>query len=154
MNKKDLILVTEIVSNALDVGIYPKSIEGGGKPYKKRSAWKNGWNAANIKILESVLGALDKINTMDDNLAFLVATGLIREYNNNLLLGLNDTFYYASADAEKVETNEIPGLARLARNYGYAGVVYWASLKRNETPQIPRYKRYVGAIKGLENNIT
>ena len=48
-----------------------------------------------------------------------------------LLINLNDVFGWAVADAEQVEEHEIERLGALIRQYGWCGVLYWVSTKRN-----------------------
>jgi hypothetical protein len=48
----------------------------------------------------------------------------------SLYLNLNDAFGWACADAEKVEDHELIEVARLFRDYGWCGLLYWASEKR------------------------
>lgn len=52
-------------------------------------------------------------------------------------VNVNDTFYYASADAEDLA----PGKAAIVRDYyeryGWGGVVAWAAIKRGQEPLPP-----------------
>lgn len=47
------------------------------------------------------------------------------------MINLNDVFGWAWADAEKVEDAEMLPLAELYRDYGWCGVLYWVSKKRD-----------------------
>lgn len=59
-----------------------------------------------------------------------------------LFVNCNDTFYYASADAESVELSEVKELYKLwLKNKSY-GPTIWACLKRNTQP-IPQIKKYL-----------
>lgn len=47
---------------------------------------------------------------------------------------LNDTFSYASADAERVTEDQVPLLADLYQRFDHAGVVAWAAWRRGCEP--------------------
>jgi len=46
-------------------------------------------------------------------------------------INLNDVFGWGWADCEMVKDNELPELARLYDLYGWCGVLYWVSQKRD-----------------------
>ena len=45
-------------------------------------------------------------------------------------LNLNDTFWWACADAEEVPDDDMPRVAELFRHYGWCGVLYWVWKRR------------------------
>lgn len=47
------------------------------------------------------------------------------------MLNMNDTWGWGCADGEDVTDEELPRLAELFITYGYCGVLYWVSSKRN-----------------------
>jgi hypothetical protein len=47
------------------------------------------------------------------------------------MLNLNDVFGWACADTEKVEDEDIIRVAELFSKYGWCGILYWVSNKRN-----------------------
>jgi len=44
---------------ATNVGIYPKSVVGGNKPYEKRTEYMEGWNASQMKSIREAIKALE-----------------------------------------------------------------------------------------------
>ena len=50
---------------------------------------------------------------------------------NRYILNMNDVWGWACADCEEVKEDELPELARLFFSYGWAGILYWVSQKRN-----------------------
>lgn len=47
-------------------------------------------------------------------------------------LNLNDTWGWATADGEYVPDNELPRVAELFWRYGWCGVLFWVSERRNQ----------------------
>mgnify|MGYP001017801222 FL=1 len=45
-------------------------------------------------------------------------------------INLNDAMFWACSDLQEVEMSEMPELARLNRDYGWCGVLYWVVKKR------------------------
>lgn len=62
-------------------------------------------------------------------------------------LNMNDTWVWASAWGEQVADNDLPEVARLVREYGYPGALYWVSEKhdkmRSEFQDINRFVDFV-----------
>jgi len=69
-------------------------------------------------------------------------TDLLKEtldYCFSLTVNLNDTFYYASADAEEIEPYDIKIMLPIMDKYGVRDtLVAYAAIKRQHDPQIPR----------------
>jgi hypothetical protein len=67
-------------------------------------------------------------------------------------LNLNDAFYWACSDGEYVQDSELPRLADLFFNYGWAGIMYWVLVeKRNgEVPEFVDVRRQVEFVKNEE----
>jgi len=60
-------VIDELIS--IDIGIYPKSVQGGGKhDYEKRTLYMDGWNNALIEHMKKVCEVLDKndVEVLDD----------------------------------------------------------------------------------------
>lgn len=59
-----------------------------------------------------------------------------KEYTNGFYAAVNcnDTFYYASADAESLPFERAEELRGAYELFGFAGVVAWCSLKRGYGP--------------------
>jgi hypothetical protein len=47
-------------------------------------------------------------------------------------INLNDTWSWACADGEYVPDEELSEVANLFLSYGYCGILYWVSEKRNQ----------------------
>jgi len=65
---------------------------------------------------------------------FLEASGLCfgrdeADEDGRLTLNFNDVWGWACADGEEVEDHELVEVARLLRDYGWCGLLYWASEK-------------------------
>lgn len=67
-------------------------------------------------------------------------------------LNLNDTFYWACADCEYVEDNELPRVAELFWRYGWSGILYWVNVeKRNEGKvEFVNVNRHIEFVKNEE----
>lgn len=50
---------------------------------------------------------------------------------NRYVLNMNDVWGWACAYCEGVQEDELPELALLFFNYGWAGILYWVSKKNN-----------------------
>lgn len=48
-SSQDVVIKVGEFDSLMDIGIYPKEVIGGKHPYKKRTQWMNGWNAALIE---------------------------------------------------------------------------------------------------------
>lgn len=131
-------------------GVYPISVTQGDVT-KHRTEWQEGWNACFIALTHNICLVLDSeldlpiVSKLSVSSRFSIA-------KDKYLLNMNDTFYYASADAEEIKENEIPEVYRLFDNYGDAGLIYFVAKKRDEKPKIPRNRKIVEAIFELENN--
>ena len=80
------------------------------------------------------------------------------DYCFSLTVNLNDTFYYASADAEEIETDDIEKMLPIMDKYGVRNtLVAYAAIKRQHDPQIPRsltkefYKAKEDLLKLIDN---
>lgn len=137
-----------------DMGIYPmnhfKRDESGELAEYTRTEWQNGWNAAILALtqkesaihgwwarldpqLRALLRPLLVPEGLDDDPTLVIreASGAVR-----LLLPINDTFAYATADVEEVPLDHasLAALGYLRANYGWRGLVAWAALSRGEKP--------------------
>jgi len=66
---------------------------------------------------------------------------------------LNDSFYYASADTEKISVGEGAIMAKWAIKHGWYGFVAIAALKRNRNPlpEITKQLAYQAAVRDLNS---
>ena len=126
-------LIKHIVFNYCP-GIYPQAVVKDGVE-TKRTEWQNGWNECAMAYLKGLSSQLKYIETLDEKVLRLVMSGsIIIGENNQLQLMLNDTFFYATADYEVIESTEMPELIRLSKMYGLDGEIYWAAKKRGYDP--------------------
>lgn len=51
-----------------------------------------------------------------------------------LWLNMNDSFGYATADAEEITFDDIPTVYALWRTFGWEGVVWWVWQRRKQAP--------------------
>ena len=58
-------------------------------------------------------------------------------------INLNDVWYYASGDAERVDPVDYHDVADLLRSWGDSGLLYWVYKKRGHLPMIPKQKKRV-----------
>lgn len=73
------------------------------------------------------------MGAITDGFKLLEAAGLFFEPDDEMgphWLNMNDVWGWACGDAEEVTEADAPELARLFRNYGWCGVLYWVSEKR------------------------
>ena len=63
-----------------------------------------------------------------------------------LFVNISDTFGYSCADGEDITRKDLPILFKLYKEYGYLGVVKWASKKRKRKP----IKEYIEMLKEEE----
>lgn len=66
-------------------------------------------------------------------------------------INLNDTFGWACADGEEVTHDDVIEVARLFRDYGRCGLLYWVSEKRGgEKSEFADINRFIGFVKKEE----
>jgi hypothetical protein len=124
------------------LGIYPQSVMGGEKPYKERTDYMNGWNAAVLAMhearwaVEKVYGLLEQ--SVRDKLEELVNEDFVfwgfddREARTAGQAKL--AVAYTWADAEDLPLEEIERLHGLWKEYGPDGVIAWVANRRGEEP--------------------
>lgn len=129
--------VIDAVEDSLDhIGIYPKSVHGEGG-YEERTEYMNGWNEAVIKLSEQITNTLDSIrdDENDEDVQLLLNSGYI-EYSGvkegKYYINMNDVWAWALSDGEYINNeNEIKEIAKLFKDYGWCGILYWVSKKNN-----------------------
>ena len=147
-------ILKKIESVLENIGIYPASVVGGDEPYKKRNEYKNGWNAGVMEMSSKISKALSETWKEDDtDLTLLLLADVVSDDDGCYLLGMNDTFYYATSDNEEVKSEEIKEVARLFRWYGFPGVNYWVAEKREHDPMIPQRRDEVVYVRRQEKSI-
>ncbi len=142
-------VAAEFIAANLDLGMYPKSHKHFPIVYEERTEYMNGWNDAIKAMTEAVSKGLDKFRK-DSDLALLVLADVGFFNGDEYLLNMNDTFHYARADCEEVGSEDLGEVARLFKTYGYGGLTYWVSKKRNEKSQIPQVQNSIEEISLLE----
>lgn len=87
--------------------------------------------------------AIDALVMQHEHLFWLAAQDIVFFFNTEPKDGLfgwtaavncNDTFFYASADAEELAPSEAHKVRDYYDRYGWAGVVAWAAKQRNMEP--------------------
>ena len=72
-------------------------------------------------------------------------------------LNMNDTWCWASGWGETIPEEELPEVARLFREYGQCGVLYWMSERhdkmRSEFHDINRYVDFVRAEENIRKEV-
>jgi hypothetical protein len=69
------------------------------------------------------------------------------------MINLNDAFFWAYADCEKVEDDDLIEVAQLFVTYGWCGVYYWVMKKRNLLKDEVEFKdinRFINFVKHEE----
>lgn len=148
-NDKKLIALINAINSVMDeIGIHPKSVIKNGVEVL-RTQYGEGWNDCKIRHTDLLCNALDSVEkshfNADLQLLLLAEVGWI--INGELFLNMNDVFYYACADAEKVPEDKIKEVAALFRQFGFAGLTFWVSQKRNELPKINKHAKDVEYVK-------
>jgi hypothetical protein len=110
---------------------------------------------------EALTSEMERRLTVLDKLFWLAARDFVffSTYNSALeqhddhwypAVCVNDTFWYASADAEDLREDEIDGLIDIVKRFDYDGVVAWAAKRRNATPIKERQtEKYFAALEYL-----
>lgn len=109
-------------------------------------------------------GRIDHMFSDIEYTCWLVAShyAFIHSYNENIdkhddgwyaSLNVNDTFAYASADAESFQLDQAAEIVSLAQRYGGAGVTAWAAHHRGAQPidTIPDDEKYIAAMGELHS---
>lgn len=99
------------------------------------------WNGEICLHIEDMLASL-----LLDEICFVGPNPVVDEEGDKTLtiyVNSNDTFYYASADADAITYHEIPDLFIMKHTYKY-GVDRWLSIKRNMRP-LPEIQQWIKA---------
>ncbi len=134
-----------------DIGIYPKAISGYNdeRDYKERDGFKNGWNAAVMEYGMEITKAVERASEgLSDEVTMLLSAGIAElRSDGSLFINMSDTWAWACADGELVKPDEISEVARLFEQWGWCGLLYWASKKhddmRSEFKDINRFIDFV-----------
>lgn len=91
---------------------------------------------------------------LDKARQLLAASGLFFTPDDDLpglWINLNDTFGWACADGEEVTDADLIEVARLFRDYGWCGLLYWVSEKRDgEKSEFADINRFIEFVKKEE----
>jgi hypothetical protein len=135
-----------IYDKALEgMGIYPAKAIGGENPYDERSEYQNGWNAAIMEIHKTAVLFSEYIRSLSGDIGDAFVTLLLDDVimmndvdgEVKLWVLMNDIFFWACADGEDVELDNLPLLRDLYLEYGYDGLIAWVAKKRGIEPQEP-----------------
>src|SRR5579871_3957629 len=89
----------------------------------------------------------------DEILADMRRTNTLFDEDGSPTLNMNDTFAYASGDAERVPPEAMGEVIDIYRRFGWVGCICWAAMRRNEDPVIeytedPVYRATWAALFG------
>lgn len=73
------------------------------------------------------------------------------EAGPGLVLNMNDTFGYATADGEVITEKDVPAVYALWRIFSWDGVAWWVWCKRGQEP-IPSIRDEILRTLGLRNH--
>lgn len=163
MNELEKLKLEKAVSHAArsSMGIYCQTIVNADGSRIERTPWQDGWNAAVIDLEKKRTRIRKFLKILPDEVTNIIAE-LIESTQLEILceakeaismyLNVNDTFYYASADAEDVLISDIPKIYELWKKYDHHGITAWVALKRNMDPLDElKTEKYDAAIKEILN---
>lgn len=58
-----------------------------------------------------------------------------------VLINMNDVFYYASADCSSIDIADLKDLAPVIEKYGYDAFIAYEAIKRGHDPLIPQHAK-------------
>jgi hypothetical protein len=127
-----------------NVGIYPAAVKGGKKPYKKRTKWMDGWNAACSKFSEEATKTADWFANLPKEYKTIIEDLFIEEkigyWNQTMYITCNDTFFWGCSDCEPITFEELPELIECYKLSPKFGGELWVARKRKMRPQGASYK--------------
>lgn len=140
-----------------DMGVYPKSVSGGDKPYKRRTKYMEGWNAYGTNLLDKWSRASEWVEALPDEVRtdiedLLVDEKLrlsIRKDGVHLWVLCNDLFFWAHADGEDFDISDLPDFKKALEESPKNGDLLWCCRKRGMRPQNPYYKYFSDEEKAL-----
>ncbi len=143
----------EAVIEAVDsnMGIYPQAMSGYNdeRDYKERDGFKNGWNACVIEYGKQFRKAIVEAQIVTETDAVFLTSSLFHYQEGEWCVFLNDTWYYASADAEEIPKDKEKEVADLFQKHGEDGVLYWVYKQRGHYPSIPSTLKQVKRIEAM-----
>jgi len=139
-----------------NIGIYPMSVKDGEHGYKKRTEKMEGHNECVMQITSNVVKIEEYIknNKFKDD----IETALLEDYASinvcdddkiGLYVNCNDLFYWACADSEEIEPNELQDLFKCYEKSKSFGGFLWACKKTGMRPQTPWYESFSEEEKRL-----
>lgn len=139
------------------MGIYPKAVTGGDKPYEKRTEWMEGWKAYDAKLTKTMcaiqrwLDGLPKEHKtpIEDHLLAGNLNLSVHDDECKLWVNCSDLFYWATADSEEFAIDDLPSLNRALEESPKHGTLLWCCRKRGMRPQRPYYKYFSEEEKPL-----
>lgn len=137
-------LILKLASD--DMGIYCRAVTGGSRPYEKRNAYQEGWNAYGSELLEKRgkisdwFKSLNGSRTLVEDLLLDHKIELsIESDGTKMWVNCSDVFWWGCADAEEITLEELPALLACYDEVG-AGGELWCCRKRKMRPQTASYE--------------
>lgn len=128
-------------------GVYPQTVQGGDKPYEKRTEWMEGWNAYGLALIQDagkIFRWLESLGAQRIVVEELLLAGQISLYLNeasvSLYVDCSDTFFWGCSDAEEITVEELPSLIECYSLSPKYGGELWCCRKRGMRPQTASYK--------------
>jgi hypothetical protein len=141
-----------------NMGVYPAAVKGRSAEtsYEQRDGFKNGWNACIMEYGAKLDYAIDNACTeLSSAERLFLADGdyynFYYDQEDGWSIFLNDTWYFASADGERIPKEKYEEVASWYRKYGGAGVLYWVYLQRGHMPSILSSRRQVEMVMSIED---
>lgn len=146
---EELALTGIIYEQAVDnQGIYPMKVSGGSNPYEKRTDKMEGHNDCMTSIARDVVRFEEFIakHEFKEDIKTALFEGWISIQSKNkeeliLSVNTNDLFYWAVADSEEIQPNELVDLFRCYKETNFGGFL-WACRKNKMRPQSPWYDSF------------
>lgn len=116
------------------VGIYPLShlTKEQREAFKGTDAYRCGWNDAVMANEAKVCQFLRLSENPDDNRTMLLASDwCFTNEDGSLSINMNDIWGWAVSWCAEVPADQVSEVARLFREYGEGGLMYWHSCQEN-----------------------
>jgi hypothetical protein len=133
------------------MGVYCKSWPGKDGQRIERGPYHEGWNAYGSKLLERGYKVEAFLSSLPKDQGRLIANMLLehdlelyfgKDDQIHLSVNCNDLFYWACADSEDINIDEIPSLVAAIQEHESLGALKWCCLHRKQQPQAPIIKEF------------
>lgn len=131
-----------------NMGMFPQAVEGGSKPYKKRTERMEGHNDCVMEFHDKYFKFVEWLHDIPEEHEELVYSLLIEDkmevYGEKgsvkMAVDCSDTFFWGCSDCEEISLEELPSLVECyAASPTYGGEL-WCAKKRGMRPQSASYK--------------